>query len=165
MSSTSVSGLSEARREHARDVINRGVVLLMKEPAGVHYTQGASRWEGIDKNLQVVKGQYPHYGDCSSTATWLLWNGLYVPYGVHDIVNGENWRAGFTGTMLHHGKPVQHRSNIRVGDLVIYGSGGSGEHVALCIGGGKVFSHGSEAGPFILDIDYRRDIMSIRRYI
>jgi cell wall-associated NlpC family hydrolase len=67
--------------------------------------------------------------------------------------------------MLSHGKLVVHEENARVGDLVIYGHGFPGEHVAMFIGGGKVFSHGSEAGPFKLDMDYRPDRMQIRRYI
>jgi len=161
---SSVSGLSEAHRAAARKTVLHGVDLLMAHPAAVHYTQGPLRWQGIDKNLLVAKGQCIRYGDCSSTATWLLWNALSV-YGVHDIVNGQNWRAGFTGTMAQHGKRVVHDANIKVGDLVLYGPAPTFEHVAVAIGGGRVFSHGSEAGPFLLDMDYRRDRGEVRRYI
>jgi len=31
------------------------------------------------------------------------------------------------------------------------------EHVAMYVGGGKVFSHCGEGGPYILPIDYRPD--------
>jgi hypothetical protein len=33
------------------------------------------------------------------------------------------------------------------------------------MGGRQVFSHGSEAGPYLLDIDYRRDRKLIKRYL
>jgi cell wall-associated NlpC family hydrolase len=51
------------------------------------------------------------------------------------------------------------------GDLAIYGSGAPGEHVAICIGGGLVISHGSEPGPFKLPLRYRTDLLEIRRYL
>jgi hypothetical protein len=38
-------------------------------------------------------------------------------------------------------------------------------HVATYIGGGLVFSHGGEGGPFKLGIDYRPDRCAIRRNI
>ena len=50
-------------------------------------------------------------------------------------------------------------------NLAIYGYGFPGEHVAVCLGGGMVFSHGSEAGPFKLRLHYRPDLYQIRRYI
>jgi hypothetical protein len=162
---SSVSGLSSAHRAHARHVVARGAALLLSHPSEVHYTQSAERWEGIARRLLVSRGEYPHHGDCSSTATWLLWNALEHAYGVRDVVNGDSWRGGFTGTMLQHGKPVRHEGNVQVGDLAIYGRGYPGEHVAVCLGGGVVFSHGSEAGPFKLALHYRPDILAIRRYI
>lgn len=137
----------------------------MAHPANVHYTQSSARWQGIDKHLLVSKGQCITEGDCSSTATWLLWNALHIAYGVRDVVNGENWKAGYTGTIAQHGKLVQHDSNILIGDLVLYGPAPTFEHVAVAIGGGRVFSHGSEAGPFLLNIDYRSDRAQVRRFI
>jgi hypothetical protein len=162
---SSASGLSAEHRAHARRVVAAGAELLLRHPREVHYTQGGGRWEGIADRLLIARGQYPHHGDCSSTATWLLWNALAHLYGVRDVVNGTSWRAGFTGTMLTHGKPVRHEANVKVGDLAIYGRGAPGEHVAVCLGGGVVFSHGSEAGPFKLPLHYRRDLLEIRRYV
>ncbi|MEO6501136.1 MAG: NlpC/P60 family protein [Jatrophihabitantaceae bacterium] len=80
-----------------------------------------------------------------------------------DVVNGQRWAAGYTGTMLQHGRAVP-ASSAQVGDLVIYGSGAPGQHVAVCLGNGLVFSHGSEAGPFKLALRYRSDVLSVRRY-
>lgn len=167
---SSVSGLSTAHRAHARKDVYNAAWLGYSHKASIHYTQGGQRWQGIADTRYANKGQYPNYADCSAFATWCLWNGLYVPYGVRDTVNGAAWKAGYTGTMLHHGKVVQHLSNVLVGDCVIYGvKGTTGEHVAIIVGKKNgvpmVISHGSEAGPFYLPYNYRPDIIEIRRYI
>lgn len=164
--SDAISGLSERHRREARKIIAHGAGLMLDHQAQVHYTQDGRRWQGIDRKLLVAKGQFPSYSDCSSSSTWLLWNGLHVNFGVRDLVNGTNWRAGYTGTILQHGKVVHHEENIKVGDLALYGPHGSvGSHVALCVGGGYVFSHGSEAGPFKTTLHYRPDLMCVRRFI
>lgn len=164
---TSVSGLSPQHAAQARRTILKGVDLLLRNPAAVHYSQNAAqRWEGIDRDLRIQNGEVITHGDCSSTHTWLLWCALT---GVHpsiaDLVNGEHWKAGFTGTIIHHGKPVVHISNAKVGDAILYGPLPNCEHVATYIGGGLVFSHGGEAGPFKLGVDYRPDRTAIRRHI
>lgn len=163
--STSVSGLSADHRRHARYRTLQAAQLGLRHAEAIHYTQGAKRWSGINNHEVASHGEYAAYYDCSSFATWCLWNGLFVPYGVRDVVNGEGWRAGYTGTMLDHGKRVVHEYNIKIGDLALYGSGPPGEHVAICIGGGKVISHGSEGGPYLLPLHYRSDLYQIRRYI
>lgn len=165
MTSARVSGLSDAHAAEARRIILRGVELLMAAPTLVHYTQGPLRWSAIDRKLRVVDGECLHNGDCSSTATWLLWNALTHVGVSKDIVNAQAWKAGYTGTMAAHGKRVVDLRNAKVGDAVLYGPAPTFEHVAVYIGGGRVFSHGSEAGPFILGVDYRRDRGMIRRYI
>lgn len=162
---SSVSGLSEAHREEARRLAMQAAQLGLRNKDAVHYTQGARRWQGIEKGLKAYRGEFPKYADCSAFATWCLWNGL-SHFGVRDVVNGADWRGGYTGTMLHHGKRVAHRDNVLRGDLVIYGQPGSeGAHVAFCVGGGLAISHGSEAAPFLVGIDYRPDVLEIRRYI
>lgn len=161
---SSISGLSRRHRIEARDIAVRAAILGLRRAPSLHYTQGASRWEGIAHRLFAWKGECPHYADCSAFATWCLWNGLHH-FGVRDTVNGANWRYGYTGTMAKHGKLVRHEGNILRGDLVLYGHGWPFEHVAIAVGGGKVISHGSEAGPFLLPIDYRSDRAEVRRYI
>ena len=95
-----------------------------------------------------------------------VWNGLHLGFGCRDTVNAAAWKAGYTGTMLKHGKRVEHLENALVGDCVIYG-GGTGKHVALVIGkrNGRlmVISHGSQPGPYYLPYDYRSDINQIRQ--
>jgi hypothetical protein len=165
--SGSVSGLSDAHRAHARKIILRGANLMVRNKEAVHYSQRPDRWVGIERGLSSLQGQYPRTSDCSSSATWLLWDAMCRNYGVRDLVNGLNWRAGYTGTMYTRGKAVVHDKNIKVGDLIFYGSqaGNIPSHVAVAIGGGLVFSHGSEGGPYILKLDYRNDRRMTRRYI
>src|SRR3982751_6123357 len=138
----SVSGLSADHRKKAREIAYKAALLGFQRRDEIHYTQGAMRWQGINENLRAWKGQFPRHADCSAFATWCIWNGL-AHFNVRDTVNGANWKAGFTGTMLRHGKRVMHRDNILRGDCVIYGQKGTvGAHTAICIGGGMVISHG-----------------------
>jgi hypothetical protein len=154
-----VSGLNESQRAKAREMVIQAAYLGLKNAKALHYTQGARRWEGIQKKLRAWRGQFPKYADCSSFATWCLWQGL-GHFHVRDVVNGENWLAGFTGTQLSHGKRVVHESNIKHGDLALYNG-----HVAVCVGGGMVISHGSEGGPYLLPLHYRSDLLEVRRFI
>lgn len=172
----SVSGLIAPHRIDARTRACNAALLGYHNAPALHYTEGSERWDGIAHHLDASKGQFPHYADCSSFVTWCLWNGLHLGYGVRDTVNGADWESGFTGTMLTHGKQVQHLANVQRADYVIYGDGGDGKHTALVVGLAKgvagvpdgkimVISNGSEAGPYYLPYDYRPDIMQIRRGI
>jgi hypothetical protein len=158
-----VARLTPEQRASAQAVILHGARLLLEHTAQVHYTMDSRRWEGINDKRYVRDEEYPSWGDCSSTATWLYWNALFAHLGMGDVVNGENWKAGFTGTMLQHGRAVS-ESAVEVGDAVIYGTAAPGKHVTVCIGGGMVVSHGGPDGPFKLPLRYRSDVLSIRRY-
>lgn len=158
----SVSGLSP---EHVREAVQRfqqAAVLALHHAPQIHYTQGAARWQGIDEHKVAIHNQFPTEGDCSSIDSWAYWNALYIPFKHTDTVNGEDWEAGYSGTLLEHGRAV---SSPLPGDSVIYGTEWPGEHVALYTGGGLVVSHGSEAGPLLLPVHYRPDVLSYRRYI
>jgi hypothetical protein len=168
--SNSVSGLSVKHRIRARDLAVQAAILTLHHAPQVHYTQAPVRWEGIAKNMKAFRQSYPKQCDCSSFATWCLWNGL-DHYGVRDTVNDHGWHSGYTGTMVANGRKVSDTGSVLRGDLVLYGNPfGSTGHVAVVAGRGRdgqlmVISHGSEGGPFYLAYDYRRDIHSIRRYI
>jgi cell wall-associated NlpC family hydrolase len=156
MSATIV--LPPKERHEATSVLLRGVSLLMRDPAAVHYTMGPDRWSAFNENLRIVRGQCLTHGDCSSTTSWLLKNALDHVHHHADVVNGAHWRAGYTGTQFAHGRRVVHDYNLRIGDLIFYGGSSTvPEHVAMYVGGGKVFSHGGEGGPYILALDYRPD--------
>lgn len=167
----SVSGLNHTQRIRCRERVVAAAVLAYRRKTYVHYTQGRRRWDGIRLKRNARLGEYPNYADCSAFVTWCLWNGLYLGFGKHDIPNGANWRAGYTGTLLRHGEKVRNPSNILRGDYVIYGRGPNGSHCAIVVGRRKhdnkpmVISHGSEGGPYYLPYDYRSDIKSVRRAI
>lgn len=158
----SVSGLDSHHVRDAVDLSLQAAVLGLHNAPAIHYTQGELRWQGIDRLRVASEGAYPNYADCSAYVTWCLWNGLHVHLGHTDIVNGEHWLAGYTGTLLEHGERV---SAPTPGDAVIYGTAWPGEHTALYTGGGLVVSHGSEAGPLLLPVHYRSDVLEYRRYI
>src|SRR3954447_5901857 len=101
-----VSGLAANDRALVRKRAVQAAVLSIDRAGGLHYTKGPRRWEGIDQHLSAARGQVPAYGDCSASATWWLWNGLWLLYGKPDTVNGQGWKYGFTGTMLTSGKAV-----------------------------------------------------------
>jgi hypothetical protein len=145
--------------------IVRAAMLGHKHAEAVHYTTGPRRWDGITNRCRAHLGRFPRWADCSSYATWCLWDALGGPNAGPDIVNGQSWKGGFTGTMKQHGRRVQGGpANALPGDLVLYG-GGSGKHVAIVVGKNKVISHGSEGGPVLVKVDYRSDLAEVRRYI
>lgn len=79
-------------------------------------------------------------------------------------MNGQNWKAGYTGTMRDHGKRIVNTpGDILRGDCVIYSG-----HVAIVVGWKNrvpmVVSHGSEGGPYYVRWNYRRPLQ-VRRYI
>jgi hypothetical protein len=104
---------------------------------------------------------YPNPTDCSSFVTQ-----CYYAAGAKDP-NGRGFDgAGYTGTLLAHGKKIT-KSQLSIADLVFYGftrspSGafpyGSPTHVALYAGSGKVYSMGSSIGPSYYDLAYRADL-------
>lgn len=152
------------KRQHAAEA-HHGVAaatdameLLLHNAAAAHYSMGGNRWEGIAHKLIAEKGSYPHYSDCSSSFTWAWWQ---VLGDGPDVLNGANWAAGYTGTLLAHGKRV---SKDVEGAAALYGAGFPAKHVVYCIGGGKGISQGSEAAPFLVDLDYRADLMEFRVY-
>jgi cell wall-associated NlpC family hydrolase len=164
-----VSGLDVEQRAAARQAAVRAALMGLDNISQVHYTQDSRRWDGISNKRVAAKGKVPHHSDCSSFATWCLWNGLNLGFEVGDVVNGLDWTAGYTGTMLQNGKEVRRVEKVRQGDCVIYGSESPGTHVAIVVGRQDgvpmVVSHGSEEGPFFVRYNYRSDVLQFRRYI
>jgi cell wall-associated NlpC family hydrolase len=98
--------------------------------------------------------------DCSGFALWLCW--------LAGIPNSKcNNYDGWTGSMTESGRgriiPI---SEAKPGDMVFYGSPGSGfHHVAVYVGSGRVVSHGHEGGPFLVSAWYRSDLSQVRTYL
>jgi hypothetical protein len=157
------TGLNARDRTRARDLAIQAASLALRNGAAIQYTMGPRRWDGIKRNRKAWRGEFASFEDCSSFATWCLWHGL-AHFGIKDIVNGQRWQAGFTGTMLDHGQRIA-RADVLRGDLLFYANAQRRiNHVTIYIGGGMVISHGSEPGPLKLRMDYR-PIVEIRRYI
>jgi hypothetical protein len=162
----SASGLGFDDRIRCRDLVVAAAKLARAHEAGVHYSMLASqRWDGIRNRRDARDGEFPTHADCSSFATWCLWNGLSLGFGRPDTVNGEGWNAGFTGTMLTHGMRVRAGDSIMRGDCVFYDNP---RHVTIVVsrvnGVHMVISHGTEGGPDLRRWNYRQP-MQIRRYI
>jgi hypothetical protein len=164
--SSATSGFDADQAAHARRVGANYCQHLLMAINQVTYTEDLhDRWTPFTHN-QFLSTLLPFSGDCSSTATFILFRALRtVAPHMEDIVNGELWKGGNTASIARHGKVVEHDSNIKVLDLILYGSAPSFEHVAVAIGGGFVFSHGSMPGPFKLGLDYRHDRGPTHRFI
>lgn len=167
-----VSGLSDEHAAAVRARIVHACKVMVANKTIIHYSQGYNRQEGVRNHLNIAHGDFPKHCDCSSTAWWLFWTSMRVMYGVRDLVchTSPGWNPNgtvYTGSQYTHGKAVVHDENLKVGDLIFYGNQGGGipEHVAVSLGGRLVFSHGSEGGPYILDLDYRGDRRMSRRFI
>ena len=159
----------EPPKTTARERAVRAAMLGFQHRDVIHYSQHPDRWEGIARGLRSHKGEFPRHADCSSFATWCLWDALGGPAAGPDIVNGDHWRAGFTGTQVSHGHEVP-AGRAQPGDLVFYGHSRSRiNHVTIVVAPGRVVSHGQESGPLLLPINYSRGnlggVQFVRRYL
>jgi hypothetical protein len=176
------SGLNVYQRIRARDRAVQAATLALQHASEIHYTEDTAaqlaaqggqprRWDGIRLHRNARLGAFPTYADCSSFATWCLWNGLHLGFACGDLVNGGSWAGGYTGSMLGHGSRVASADQMQRGDCVMYGDPGTaGKRTAIFVGRRSdgtlmVISHGSEGGPYYLNYNYRTDIMGFRRYI
>jgi cell wall-associated NlpC family hydrolase len=165
----------ERRKTTVIERLIRAAWLALAHRSLVHYTQDRPfelsaqggrprRWDGIRLGLRGKNGQFPRYADCSSFVTWCYWDALGGPNAGQDIINGEGWSSGYTGTQLDCGREVP-ISQARPGDLAFYNRGGSIGHVALVVAPGMVISHGSESGPSRPSIDWDGQLRHVRRYL
>ena len=106
----------------------------------IHYTMELDR----DDWLNEAPFTLPVWTDCSGFVTLCYkWAKLPDPNGL-----GYKW-LGYTGTLLDHCHPIEHK-DVKIGDLIVYGPE-TGEHVTMAMGltheGIVVVSHGWEGGP------------------
>jgi hypothetical protein len=139
-----------------RQGLYTAAMAIYNNRAHEHYTQGSQRWSGITGHVRPPSA--PTYSDCSAAVTWCYWT---VFGGGPDFLNGQNWAAGYTGSMSGRGRSVG-CSSMQTGDLAFYGHPIS--HVAISIGGGKVVSHGSDPAG-LYPYNYRSDINLCRTYL
>lgn len=157
-------GLDVEQRFAARQKALYSARTALAHAGIMRYSEGAERWSGIDEHRRAYRGEYPPVADCSAFVTWCLWDGTLLEK-LSDFVNGERWRAGYTGTMTQHGVSVMGR-RLLVGDAIFYGGTRDvPQHVTIYVGSGRVISHGSPGGPRLLPIRYWDEIVDMRRYI
>jgi len=154
----------EKPKLNVRERAVRSAMLGVKHRDQITYTQGSARWDGIAHQRRAFKNGFPVQADCSSFVSWCLWDALGGPKAGNDIINGANWTGGFTGTQCSHGKRIAF-TDARPGDLLFYrGANGAIGHVTMYLGAGKAVSHGSDAGPQIVNPSYR-PIAEVRSYL
>jgi hypothetical protein len=160
-----ISLLGQAPRPTRADEIRARILssaaVLYNRRSHVHYTMGWARMQIVRQRLRMRDlATVEHlFEDCSSSIT-----GLYFVAGGPDP-NGLGFNGqGFTGTQCRHGRSVS-IVQAKPCALVFYGNGPPWKHVALYLGGNRVWSHGSEGGPYLLPIDYRSDRGDIREYL
>lgn len=135
-------------------------MILYNRRSVVHYTQGSTRMQIVRRRLKLrdLQTVASLWEDCSSSTT-----GIYYVAGLQDP-NGLGYNGfGFTGTQVVHG--VEHAaSSAPRGALIFYGRSFPYHHVTMAVGGGLVFSHGSEFGPRLSRWNYRGDVARCRVY-
>jgi len=150
-----------------RDKLMVAAWALYNQRASETYTQNMlDRWVGIREG--VCPPDAPKFSDCSSAATWVY---ATVFGRGEDFMNGQNWGAGYTGTLSQHGRLVD-LSQAKPGDLVFYGKAiGSISHVSVFAGNDErgramTISHGSDPVKYIPIDEYGSlQRLQIRTYL
>lgn len=138
---------------------------LISRASLVRYSQ-TTRMQIVREKIHLPPLYRQIFEDCSSSVTGLYWlAGLPDPNGPRFNYNGY----GYTGTLSTQGRVVWHLgqplSLLRPGDLIFYGGGWPHHHVTMYIGNGRVFSHGTDTGPYNLPALYRSDAVGAHRYV
>lgn len=142
---------ADSKEERMRNQIVAYALWGYNNRGSMHYAQ--QRPMDLLRDLKHL----PVWNDCSEFATK-----AYKYAGAPDP-NGNNYNgSGYTGTLATHGR---YASRAQPGDLVLYGPAPTYEHVAIYIGNGRVISHGSEPGPYLLPVNYRADVGPTRSYL
>ncbi len=154
------------RRAAAVEQIVRAAHIMIDNSDVIRYAGPGARARLLAKRMQGVRQglllpRFPIFEDCSSSVTW-----LYFQAAAPDP-NGRGYDGqGWTGTLVDHGREIT-LAEAAPGDLVFYGDGRSRSHVVCVMAGSgaaaKGFSHGSEAGPFYVNVGYR-PVTEVRRY-
>jgi len=124
----------------------------------ISYTQSSpNRWSAINKRV-CPKAGVPASADCSAFVTWLYWSAFGKGT---DHLNGQGWKAGYTGTMEQHGVRVS-LDKAQPGDVVLYGS--PAFHAALYIGNGQVVSYGRTGPAKVFKVNDMKGFSQVRSY-
>ncbi len=111
--------------------------------------------------------------DCSGFVGNVYWNAMHdTGIFVHDPLDWRYTGYGWTGSLESYlrtfGKRVTEDNGYLVGDIARWGTGNHA-HTAVCSKAGTAAlaqwtSHGSEAGPLIVKLHYRNDLVGVWRH-
>lgn len=121
----------------------------VRNTGAIHYEQRRPM-EGLNR-----PGKLPLSTDCSAFVTLCYrWGGASDPNG-----NGYNG-AGYTGTLMRHGRRIKD-AWLRPGDLVTFGPF-PGRHVVIMVSAGSnglCVSHGQEKGPLRYNLNVAKNAL------
>lgn len=157
----------------------RNAIEGVHQRTSIHYTQQPPRWSGFNPHLLIGARHQPDFADCSAYVTWCIGSARKLVRGKlgQDVLNGQEWKAGYTGTLINHGN--RHSAGVKYWypgrTLVFYDNRHDPSriaerrpivvsHVAMYVGHGMVVSFGSDVGPLHLVWDYRDDFNQARAY-
>ena len=148
--------------EKARARLVTAAMVAYNDRAYIGYTQGPGRMFLVRNRVKDPAWLYRHQAfseDCSSFATWLAYTA-----GVPDP-NGLGYNGyGYTGTQAARGSRVW-AATAPVGAFNFYGGSFPYRHVTVRVTkSGRCISHGSSAGPSLVDLFYRGDLRQSRVY-
>lgn len=111
--------------------------------------------------------------DCSGFVGNVFWNAMHdTGVYLHDPLDERYTGQGYTGTeetyLRKHGKPVTETNGYLVGDIARWGYGNAA-HTAVCYSAGNAkqagfASHGREAGPVLVHLHNRDDLVGVWRH-
>lgn len=111
--------------------------------------------------------------DCSGFVGNCFWNAMHdTNVFLHDPLDfrytGYGWTGSLEAYLRAHGKRVSEKNGYLVGDVARWGQGNHA-HTAICSKAGTAktaqwTSHGREAGPNLVSLHYRSDLVGVWRH-
>lgn len=166
-SATAKRPLTPNEKKRVRTVIRNYLEACEGSERIIHYSQHRPM---THLGVPARKG---FTADCSGLVTGAFYRAREITALPVQDPNGLGFSGwGYTGTLLAANasrsvRPLKDRVFF-IGDIVIYGTPTHTKHTAICRKGGRLewsvwTSHGSEAGPIPVRLDYRPDIVGVYR--
>lgn len=158
--------LTPTQKETARFLIQRYCERAEDNRADIHYAQ----FRPMNHLGKSPSSEFT--ADCSGYITSAFyWAEIHTKFTVSDPNGLKYSKYGYTGTLLANNRTrrVPLDRKFFVGDMALYGPSLSNTtHVVICRKSGMRkeaiwSSHGSEAGPYPVYLDYRRDLLIVVR--